>query len=402
LLTAIRLTRMVPNRPRVLVMFEQLPREAADFAGTFSFDYLAAIAQGCEVTVLMPGPGSSKGLVSSGCGADGVERLTWTPWLRGGGAHRQRLSRVEALFELGWLGNRLPKIDIIHAHGPVFHGAAALTLGRKLGVPVVLTVHTGPFSKLLRRASVRWMTRRTLEGVDCVCPVSHDLRRQIETAGIRTRRMEVTYNPVDTELFRPGPSDDGQPHRRMVFAGRLEEYKGALRVARAFAEIAERWPGWTLTIAGDGPERTAIERFVRTHPALSSRVHLLGVYTKPQLADLFATSDCFVYPSRHETFGLVLAEAMSAGLPVIGPDRTAPPEYIDPRCGLLVSPDDEAALAQAMDRLLCDLPTYSREVIRSSVVERFGLNVFGKRLLALYDDLLGAGRHAGRCAESRA
>jgi glycosyltransferase involved in cell wall biosynthesis len=217
--------------------------------------------------------------------------------------------------------------------------------------------------------------------------VSDDLRRQIEETGFRARRVKVTYNPVDTDLFQPGTFTDDGDRKRIVFAGRLEEYKGALRVVRAFNEIAERWPGWTLTIAGDGPERAAIDEFLRSRPALAARVQLLGRYTRPQLARLFAESGCFVYPSRHETFGIVIAEAMSAGLPVIGPNRTAPPEFIDDRSGLLVPPDDVGALSAAMERLLGDLPAYRRDAIRRTVVERFGLDAFGRRLLALYSDL---------------
>ncbi len=68
-----------------------------------------------------------------------------------------------------------------------------------------------------------------------------------------------------------------------------------------------------------------IERLVANDPVLEGRVELIGPFTKAQLADLLASSDLFVHPSRHETFGLVLAEAMSAGLPVVAPDQTGTP-----------------------------------------------------------------------------
>jgi glycosyltransferase involved in cell wall biosynthesis len=295
----------------------------------------------------------------------------------------------------------LPNVDLIHAHGAVFHGVPASNLGRRLGVPVVLTVHTGPFQKLLRRRTTRWLTRRTLERVDCVCPVSEDLRHQIEDAGIRPNRTDVTYNPVDTELFVSSTRKESP--RRIAFAGRLEEYKGGLRVVKAFAEIAERWPGWTLSIGGDGPERTAIQEFLDDNPGLYGRVDLLGECTKSELADLFAFSDFFVYPSRHETFGLVLAEAMSAGLPVIGPNCTAPPEYIDPRSGLLVPPDDLEAIARAMEQMLQTLSSYDRAAIRERVVQRFGFASFGRRLLDTYLSLVTtpSSHRDPMCAESR-
>jgi glycosyltransferase involved in cell wall biosynthesis len=279
----------------------------------------------------------------------------------------------------------------------VFHGVPALRLAQRLGVPLVVTVHTGPFSKLLQQRTMRYLTRRTLERADCVCPVSDDLRVQIEQAGIVPRRVEVTYNPVDTALFHPS-TNLRTTHRRIAFAGRLEEYKGGLRVACAFAEVADRLPGWTLSIAGDGPERDAIQAFVAGRLDLAGRVGLLGRYTKPELADMLRASDLFACPSRHETFGLVIAEAMAAGLPVIAPDRTAPPEFVDKRSGVLVSPDDIEAIAAAMERIATSLSTYDRAAIRGRIVDRFGIEAFGERLLGIYRSLLPARLPEGEAA----
>lgn len=371
---------------RVLVLPQQFPRDAHDLAGVFSLDYIAAIKDVCQVTVLRPGDAQRPGVARFVL--DGVEHVTYTPRLRGGGETRQRLGRLESLYALGRLESSLPPVDVIHAHGPVFHGVPALQLGRRLGVPVVLTVHT-PLEKVLRRATTRFLARRTLEGVACVCPVSDDLRRQIRAAGFAPRRVEVTYNPVDTDLFRAAPRP-ASPRRRLLFAGRLEEYKGGLRTLRAFAAICERWPEWTLAIAGDGPELPAIVAFLRDRPAVAARVELRGPCSRADLAELFAGADCLVYPSRHETFGLVLAEAMSAGLPVIAPDRTAPPEFVDESSGLLVPPDDVDAIADAIDQVLANLSSYRPERIRETVVRRFGRAAFGERLRTLYGELCPA------------
>jgi glycosyltransferase involved in cell wall biosynthesis len=191
---------------------------------------------------------------------------------------------------------------------------------------------------------------------------------------------------VNTELFKPSPDRD--PHRRIAFAGRLEEYKGGLRVVKAFEAIAPQLPDWTLTIAGDGPERQAIECFVAESPALDGRVQLTGRYSKVELAGVLASSDFFVYPSRHETFGLVIAEAMSAGLPVVAPDRTAPPEFVDERSGVLVPSDDVAAIARAMEDIALHPSRFDGDAIRRTIVERFGFEVFGTRLLAIYRSLV--------------
>lgn len=394
---------MQDHRPHVLVMPNQFPGSEGDVGGVFVRDYIEAIKPHCTVSVLVPQSSETAqraGLIRMPRSLEGVQYITCTPLLRGG-ERRRRLGRLELLHRLTRAARFVGEVDLIHAHGAVFHGLPAWKLGRRLDVPVLVTVHTGPFDKLLRRPTIRWLTQRTLESVDCVCPVSHDLRRQIQSAQIRPRRMDVTYNPVDTDLFLP--SKRRESHRRIAFAGRLEEYKGGLRVVKAFADIAGRWPGWTLSVGGDGPERRAIQAFLDANPSLTGRVQLLGGYEKPQLADLFARSDFFVCPSRHETFGLVIAEAMSAGLPVIGPNCTAPPEYVDARSGLLVPPDDVSAIARAMEQMLQGLSSYNRNAIRESVVQRFGFASFGRRLLDIYCSLVATpmNNRDPTCAESR-
>jgi glycosyltransferase involved in cell wall biosynthesis len=375
------------RRIRVAVVPEQFPQGPDDVAGIFVRDYIEAIRPHCDVTVVLPGNEEQPGTARRASAEDGVEYVICTPALRGRGVQRQRLARLEGLFRIGRVAALLRNVDVIHAHGAIFHGVAAARLGNQLRIPVVLTIHTGPFEKLLQRRTTRLLARRTLERVDCVCPVSDDLRRQIEHAGIRAKRLQVTYNPVDTDLFRPS-STRRLPHRRIAFAGRLEEYKGGLRVARAFASIAERLPGWGLTIAGDGPERPAIKAFVDASSALNGRVELPGSYSKVQFADLLARSDFFVYPSRHESFGLVIAEAMSAGLPVIAPDCTAPPEYVDHRSGVLVPPDDVTAIADAIEHMAFHLSRFDSNAIRQTIVERFGFDAFGRRILELYGRLI--------------
>jgi glycosyltransferase involved in cell wall biosynthesis len=373
-------------RLRVAVVPEQFPRGAGDIAGIFIRDYIEAIRARCDVVVVLSGSEGRQGLRRL-ASQDGVEYVTCTPSMRDGGARWQRLGRIEVLYRIGRAAPLLRDVDLIHAHGAIFHGLPAARLGEHLRIPVVLTIHTGPFEKLLRRRTTRFLTRRTLERVDCVCPVSDDVRRRIEHAGIRPKRVEVTYNPVDTDLFRPSPTPR-PANRRITFAGRLEEYKGGLRVAQAFASIASRLPGWTLTIAGEGPEQQAIKAFIDTTPALSGRVELPGAFTKVQFADLLASSDFFVYPSRHESFGLVIAEAMSAGLPVVAPNRTAPVEFVDRRSGVLVPPGDVSAIADAMEHIALHTSGFDGNAIRQTIVERFGFDAFGQRLLELYWSLI--------------
>ena len=368
------------RRLRVAVIPEQFPRDENDFAGSFTRDYIEAIRPHCEVTVLLSGAGREPEPTRR-VDTDGVEYVTIVPALRGRSAQGKRLERIEALYRIGRSASELTGVDLIHAHGAVFHGVPAVKLGRKLGVPIVLTII--------------WVLLEASPPAVQPVPDEADARAR----GVRLRRERGPEAP-DRGLGHQAAENRGdlQPSRhralhasaagRATASDRLRRatggVQGGLRVAQAFAAIAPRLPGWTLTIAGEGPERRAIERLVANDPVLEGRVELIGPFTKAQLADLLASSDLFVHPSRHETFGLVLAEAMSAGLPVVAPDQTAPPEYVDDGCGVLVAPDDVDAIARAMEEVALDPGRYDGEAIRRRVVERFGFEAFGARLLAIY------------------
>ena len=99
-------------------------------------------------------------------------------------------------------------------------------------------------------------------------------------------------------------------------------------------------------------------------------------------------ADFFIHPSEHETFGLVITEAMAAGLPVIVGNRTAPKEFVDNECGILVNPYSIDEIANGIEYMINNHQKYDRYLIRKKVVDRFGFQVFGKRLYNIYKGLL--------------
>ena len=347
-------------------------------------DYIEAIRPYCDVSVLVPGherrAGITRCLVL-------LTAFSTSPAVPGSGVvtAERRLGRLELLRRLGNAAESLPNVDLIHAHGVVFNGLPASKLGARLGVPVVLTVHTGPFDKLLRRSTIRRLTRRTLERVDVSA-------RSVMTYGAdRKRRHQAETNGRDLQPGRHRSLctlDTRGPRRRIAFAGRLEEYKGGLRVVRAFAEIAERWPGWTLSIGGDGPERPAIQAFLDDNRDLNGRVELVGECYEDRACGpvrhvrLLRLSE----PARDLRISPCRGDVRRAS--GHGPNCTAPPEYIDARSGLPRSPDDIAGIARAMEQMLQTLSSYDRDAIRESVVQRFGFASFGRRLLETYRSLV--------------
>ena len=115
---------------------------------------------------------------------------------------------------------------------------------------------------------------------------------------------------------------------------------------------------------------------------------MLGQLSKEAIATQFQQASFLVFPSEHESFGLVIAEAMATGLPVIVGNKTAPKEYVDQDCGLLVPAQDIGEIAQAMESMMSRWRLYPPEEIRQRVVERFSLKLFGERLANIYKEVI--------------
>lgn len=161
----------------------------------------------------------------------------------------------------------------------------------------------------------------------------------------------VIPNPVPPAGAAPDRRSDGHT---IGAVGRLVPQKGFDLLLDAFARVAQRIPDWKLVIWGEGPERAALER-QRDRLGLADRVSLPGVTEKP--GDWVPRTDLFVLSSRFEGWGIVVGEAMGAGLPVVSFDcQWGPAEMIEhDRSGLLVPNGDGAALGESIVAL-CDDP----------------------------------------------
>jgi glycosyltransferase involved in cell wall biosynthesis len=193
-------------------------------------------------------------------------------------------------------------------------------------------------------------------------------------------RGRVIPNPVDL----PPPAPRRGDGRTLVAVGRLDEQKGFDLLLPAFARIAARHPGWRLVIWGEGSERARLEA-LRDQLGLAARVQMPGLTGRPgQWVDEAAL---VVLPSRYESFGNVVTEAMAAGLPILVTDCPwGPGEIVQHGIdGWLVPPEDVPALAEGLDLLMGD------EALRARLAEAARHNVrrFGReQVMALWDDLL--------------
>ena len=362
------------------------PENENDIKGIFVLDYISAVKSFCEIKVfIIQFTGNKKGLHTEVQNGIKIYRYSLTG--------KSKISTVEKMllypfwFIKGYITiiKEFKEIKLIHTHGGVLYGTLAALVKIAKKIPFVNTEHTGPFSKISSPFFTSILFRFAMKKCACLLTVSNHLKNEVEKSRINTAPIKVTYNPVDTELFNY--NNRLQKTKNILFAGRLESYKGGFKTVKAFHTLINIFPEWTLTIIGNGPEKIKIENYIVQQPELKGKIFLKGKLPKAQIATEMNKASLFVFPSEHETFGLVVAEAMAAGLPVITTKGTAMEEYVNEKCGLLVSPEVES-IATAMQSIIPKINEYNSLEIRNQIVNNFSFGVFGERMQKIYQQAL--------------
>ncbi len=283
---------------------------------------------------------------------------------------------------------RAEQPDLVHTHlvhADVYGGIAA----RVLGIRAISTRHNddryllGPF---------RYVDRAFARPARKLIAISDAVRRFLERAGhdpaklvtIRYGLDELPAAPSD-----PTPAAAGIPADAplAVAVGRLIEQKDHATLLRAFASVRAELPQARLAILGSGPLE-AETRQLAAELGLKDAVTLPG---RTDIRDWLERADVFVHTSRWEGFGIVLLEAMLAGLPIVATRVSAVPEVVvDGETGLLVDPGDHTGLAEALGALLADgaRATALGEAGRRRALDEFSVGRMAERTLAVYDDAL--------------
>ena len=255
---------------------------------------------------------------------------------------------------------RSQHIDLIHAHGALPCGHAAMLLSRELKIPYVVSVHgLDAFSTVQvgGRAGewCRRISQKVYSGSRRVICISEHVREAVLEGMGRNCRTSVVYNGVDPELFSP-VSATSSDTRTILSVGNLIPIKGHDHLIRAVASHAAEFSTVELEIIGDGSERARLEALAR-ELKIEPRVHFRGRQSRAQVADAMKRCVVFALPSRYEGLGCVYLEAMATGKPAIGCRGQGIAEIIRHGSnGFLVGPDNEKELALALAMLLRDKP----------------------------------------------
>ncbi|CAL1378844.1 unnamed protein product [Linum trigynum] len=251
------------------------------------------------------------------------------------------------------------KPDIIHASSPGIMVFGALAIAKMLCVPIVMSYHTHvpvyipryTFSWLVKPM---WMVIKFLhQAADLTLVPSAAIGRDLLAAQVAAaNRIRLWNKGVDSESFNPQFRShemrvrltNGEPEKPLiVHVGRL----GVEKSLDFLKSVMDRLPDARIAFVGDGPYRPELEELFKGMPAVFT-----GMLGGEELSQAYASGDVFVMPSESETLGLVVLEAMSSGIPVVGVRAGGIPDIIPPelegKIGFLFSPGD---LDDCVDKL---------------------------------------------------
>jgi glycosyltransferase involved in cell wall biosynthesis len=278
--------------------------------------------------------------------------------------------------------------DIIHTHVVLPAGWSALKVAKRYGIPIVLTEHSSPFSMHLGTELSRKLVRETLTGVSRLIAISPSLAKQL-TDFHPGLQIDVIGESVKTDFFVPttGTSRRNASGKSFFVAARLSEQKGLDHLIKAVHLLKEKGVNsFDLVIGGDGPDRQKLEQLA-ANLGIAERCRFIGGLNREQVRDEMQKCDVFVLSSLHETFGVVVGEAMACGKPVIS-TRCGGPEFIvTEENGVLVDVANAQALADAMSDFIAGRKHFDSQTVRDSVVNRFSPEMFAKNASAVYEQL---------------
>jgi glycosyltransferase involved in cell wall biosynthesis len=313
--------------------------------------------------------------------------------LPGGGAGRL-LTRALGERYLG-LDSALEGSDIVHAAElGYWFSAQAADLKQRLGFKLALTVwETLPFADSYRNVRTRRYRRDVMAATDLFLPTSERAREALLLEGAPAERIVVCPPGIDVERFAGGrhaqPRSDGR--HVILSVGRLVWEKGHQDLLRALALLRAEHDRHPLAlIVGVGPEEKRLRAYA-AELGLGDAVEFAGSVPYAELPSIYAGASCLVLASIpmwywEEQFGMVLAEAMAAHLPILASTCGAIPEVVGD-CATLFAPGDWVGLARALEQGPLAHPPSRRIVADPERLERFSSAAAAARLRGAYEQL---------------
>ena len=337
---------------KVLFLTPWYPSEKDAMSGLFVQKHVEAVrAQGVEVRVIF-----SQTIPD-----------TWRQW--------------KALQREGWKPD-LVQLNVIQKQG---------LLAKTIGVPYIIVEHwsgylpeNGQFSRMSRFK--RDLYRHIANNAERILTVSEPLQKAMQACGIENEHWGTIDNVVDDFFFEPRVKSQESRVKTLLhvscFDERAKNVKGLLRAAKM---LSEKRQDWRLKLVGTGVDYEDVRAYADTLDIPQGCLEWTGELTPQQVADEMHRADALVLSSRYETYGVVLAEAAAAGLPILSTPVGIAEEVADLIVPQEIAQHKAGTFAEFIESILWNEKITNQ---KSKITNQFTADAIGRKLVSIYDSCL--------------
>jgi glycosyltransferase involved in cell wall biosynthesis len=396
------------DRPHVLVLSRVYPSPAIELFGLWVRQVVQSSRAICDPVVVSPVPWSPPvpGLperysrfrrVPPRRDDDGVE-VIHPRYVIGPGSALARFEpasyHTAVRRPVSRLRGRFP-FDLIHAHFTWPDGVVGARIAEQFDVPLVITEQApwGPWldtDERMRREAV-WTARRAAAHI----AISNAVRDSINHFTGDAGNVWVVPDAVDGSRFVLPPPGTERSDRELLFVGSIRHVKGVDVLLRALRRVRDDGRDVTLTLIGEGHFHRYRQDEQALHPLareldLVDHVRFRGKLPLGELVEAMQRCALLVLPSRAESLGMVLVEALACGTPVVATRCGGPEDIVSEAVGTLVDVEDPESLAAGIERVLDRREGFDPSALRAHALRGFGVEYVVGRLRDVYSAALRA------------
>lgn len=239
------------------------------------------------------------------------------------------------------------------------------------------TIHDGHLMKGVSRSDLIKLNR--IQSNSAIITVSPELSEVLRSNSISSR---VINNMIDEDIFFYNNERKNNPRNNAVSAGALIEGKGMKDLILAWKELPS-WVETNLVILGDGPMRMELEELIIISQ-LNERIKIVGAYERAQFAEYLDSSKYFVLASKNESFGVVYAEALMHGVPVIATKSGGPESLVNETNGILIEVGNLKELVEAIINMEMKYNEFDSTTISNQIKKVYGTRSIVQKLQEIY------------------
>ncbi len=287
------------------------------------------------------------------------------------------------------------KPNLLHVHSAIWGGWYAYKIKMKYKVPYIITEHRSRFvnNKYAQNENqlpnnYKKYLLKVFSNSSYICPVSSAMIDKIKYYSLDSK-VKPIFNMVNEELFFYEEVNKREKFTFITVAG-LISLKGIDTLLYAFQKVIEKYPKVELLIIGKGIEKNNLLK-ISNELNISSQVYFLGNQSRELVARYMKESNVFILPTKYEAFGVVFAEALAMGLPVISTKNSGgPDDFVNSKNGTLVEINNVNELSIAMHDIIENYSEYNNKEIANNAKRLFGKECFQNNYSKIYNKVIDA------------